>query len=382
MKIGYLYTALLTMGGADKVITQKANYLAENMGYEVYLITDSQAGKPTKFPLSTKVKHIDLGINFDTQYKLPIYLRFFYYKYLMQRYKVQLESLLNELHLDVVITTLGRDMDFLTSLTDGSKKVGELHIAKKFMRNFHLLEARGGIYKITANYWRRKQEEKIDKLDALVVLTKAEKENWKHSKRVVIIPNPLTILPKNVETRESSSVISVGRFTEQKGYDLLIESWKKVHKLHGDWKLNIYGEGELNEELQKQINKENLTEQITLHPPTSHISEKYSENAFYVMSSRFEGFGLVLTEAMSCGLPCISFDCPHGPSEIIQNKVDGILIENGNVEKMGEAICYLIENREKREEMGKVARINSERYSEKSIMKQWEALFHSLNPSS
>ncbi|MGL5957717.1 MAG: glycosyltransferase, partial [Phocaeicola sp.] len=82
------------------------------------------------------------------------------------------------------------------------------------------------------------------------------------------------------------------------------------------------------------------------------------------------------------GLPCISFDCPHGPSEIIQNKVDGILIENGNVEKMGEAICYLIENREKREEMGKVARINSERYSEKSIMKQWEALFHSLNPSS
>lgn len=378
MKIVYLYTALVTMGGADKVITQKANYLAEKLGYEVYIITDSQVGKTPIFPLSSKVNLIDLAINFDRQYRLPIYLRFFYYKRLMHRYQKKVEAKLNEIKADVVISTLGREMDFLSSLKDGSKKVGELHIAKSYMRNFHLLRARGGLYKWIAQQWEKGQEKRINQLDALVLLTEAERESWKGTKRLEIIPNPLTTLPQEKSEEEKNRVISVGRFSEQKGFDLLINSWKRVAKIHPNWELAIYGEGTLKEELQREIKDANLTKQVVLHEPTSHIAEKYANSAFYVMSSRFEGFGLVLTEAMSCGIPCISFDCPHGPREIITNKKDGLLVENGNIEKLAEAICYLIENESKRKELGKAAQLSSKRYSEEAIMKKWDALFRSL----
>jgi hypothetical protein len=183
------------MGGVDRILTTKANYLAEQPGYEVYIITDSQCGQPFTFPLSEKVKHIDLGLNFGRQYTYSLPRRFWYYLSRMHTYKKRLEQLLTELHPDITISTLGREMDFLPTLCDGSLKVGETHIAKPFCRNFHLMEQRGGIHRLMAKYWRHKQEEAVRKLDALVVLTKNDAESWRCVKEACIIPNPITLHP-------------------------------------------------------------------------------------------------------------------------------------------------------------------------------------------
>ena len=379
MKIVYLYTALTTVGGADRIIIQKMNYLAEvSSGYDVYIITDSQNGRTPSFPISSKVNHIDLEINFDRQYNYNVFIRYFIYHMLIRKYQNALVKLLNRIKPDIVISTLGRDMDFLTSLKDGSKKIGESHIAKPYMRNFHLMEAKGGIYKYIAKYWRRKQEKAIRKLDAFVVLTHEDAQSWNEVRKSIVIPNMMTIETDIVSSCKGKTIISVGRYSEQKGYDLLIESWKIVAQKHPDWCINIYGEGELKDSLQQQINTANLQQQIKLCQPVTNITKKYLESTFYVMSSRFEGFGLVLMEAMNCGLPCVSFDCPYGPSGIIRHQEDGLLVDNGNIHALAESICYMIENQEKRIEMGKKAKENIQRYSRGSIMAQWESLFQLL----
>lgn len=378
MKIVYLYTALTTIGGADRIIVQKANYLADVYKHDIYIITDSQNKRPFSFPLSRNVKHIDLDINFDKQYKYNLLIRYFVYKSLMIKYKKKLLLCLNKIKPQITISTLGRDMDFLTDLNDGSKKVAESHIARHYMRNLHLMEAKGGISKLIAQYWRKKQEKAIKKLDALVVLTKADADHWKEIKQKFIIPNPITLEPNGYSTCTGNKIISVGRLTEQKGYDLLINAWKAIAFKHPDWIINIYGEGEFHDKLQQQICDSHLEKQIILCKPVTNISEKYIESSFYVMSSRFEGFGLVLTEAMCCGLPCISFDCPSGPSEIIKNKEDGLLVENGNINALADSICFMIENEEKRIQMGKKAKGNVMRYSTEHIMQQWNELFKGL----
>lgn len=378
MKIAYVYTSLTTLGGVDRVLSIKANYLADKVGYEVYIITDSQAGRPPTFPLSPKIHHIDLDINFDRQYEFGIVRRFLFYKKMMKIYRQRLEKTLYEIKPDIVSTTCGRDLDFLTEIKDGSKKIGESHIAKQYCRNFHLMEAKGGIYKIVAKYWRRKQENAIKQLDALVVLTNHDAYSWKTVKDAIVIPNPITITTQQISTCENNKIISIGRLSEQKGFDMLINAWKIVSKKYPDWELNIYGEGELKDCLEKQIKDNVLGNSLHLCGPTKNVVEKYAESSIYVMSSRFEGFGLVLVEAMACGLPCISFDCPYGPSDIIRHNEDGLLVENGNIQKLADAIIYLIKNSFTRKQMGKKSFENSLRYSINNIMQQWTNLFIEL----
>ena len=380
MKIAYIYTALTTTGGVDRILSVKANYLANVLKYEVYIITDSQEGRPIIFPLSDKVHHIDLNINFGIQYKYGMLKRFFYYRFLMKKYKRNLTKVLNNIKPDFVLTTCGRDMDFITSIKDGSIKIGESHISRHFIRNFHLLEDKGFPYKSIVKYWRKKQDKAVKKLDAFIVLTYYDALSWSSVRRALIIPNPLTFSPLQKSDCESKKIISVGRLTEQKGFDLLIKAWALMAKKYTDWEINIYGNGELEKYLNSLIQKYNVCDSFHINPPTPDIASKYCESSFYVMSSRFEGFGLVLTEAMSCGIPCISFDCPYGPSEIIQNGIDGILVKNGDINALAEKIEYLIENKAIRKEMGRKAITDIARYEPNIVMESWKNLFKLFKP--
>lgn len=216
------------------------------------------------------------------------------------------------------------------------------------------------------------------KLDALVVLTQHDADNWKEVKKACVIPNFLPFSPEKGSSCLEKRIISIGRYSEQKGYDRLIEAWIKVNRKHPDWHIRIYGEGQDRNSLQELIEKHHIENSFSLCPPTKNIQEKYLKSSIYVMSSRFEGLPMALLEAMACGVPCISFDCPYGPAEIITPEEDGILVKNGNTDELADAICRLIEDTDKRIRMGKQAQKNIQRYLREEVMKLWDELFNTL----
>jgi glycosyltransferase involved in cell wall biosynthesis len=378
MKIAYIYPALDTVGGADRVLTEKANYLANECGYDIYIITTHQNGKPLFFPLSTKVKHIDLGVDFNKQYNHSFLLRGLTYFKLLRIYKKKLSETLYSLRPDFTITTISRDIDFLTNIKDGSKKIAEAHTTKKNLRNLQSMIDKGGLYKFIGKLWVRKMEKAIATFDAFVVLTDHDAKEWEKIKKAFVIPNSLPFNPQNIKYNSNKKAISIGRLEIEKGHDRLIKVWEYVVKKHPDWSLDIYGEGTLKETLLNEIKYRNLENNIKIKTPVSNIFEKYNESSFYIMTSRYEGFGMVLAEAMIHGLPCISYNCPDGPRYIINDGVDGFLIEDGNNQLMAEKICYLIEHEDKRIEMGKKAKINIQRYKSEVIMPQWIDLFNKI----
>ena len=377
MKIFYVYTALLTKGGADRVITDKANWLSAH-GYDIAIVTDTQLGRPPVFPLSPKVRLIDLAIDFSKEYGHNFFVRTILYYYLMFGYKRKMKRLLLEERPDIVVTTLGRDISFLPNLNDGSAKIGEVHTTRYFLRNFHLLKKRNVFFKYLTMYFRWKMECQVKKLDALVLLAEQHKEDWKNMKSIYVVPNSYPFYPDEPSTCTNKQVIMVGRYNDAKGYDYLIPAWSVVHQRHPDWVLNVYGSGEYYEQVVSWIKEKRLENSIRLHEPTDQIMEKYLESSICVMSSRYEGFPMVLLEAMASGVPCVAFDCPYGPRNIIRHEEDGLLVDYLNSSALADGLCRLIQDEDLRKRFGRQARENVRRFSKESIMSQWERVFASV----
>ena len=377
MKIYYIYTAIVTKGGADRVIVEKANWLAEH-GHEIAIVTDTQLGREPAFPLSPKVRLIDLAIDFSKEYGHSFSVRIWMYYKLMHQYRKKMKALLIQDRPDIIISTLGRDISFITKIKDGSIKIGEALTTKHFIRNFHLLEEKNILFKYLTKYFRWNMDRQVRKLDALVVLTNQDKKDWEHLLPVYVIPNSFPFYPEYPSTCENKQAIIVGRYNSAKGYNYLIDAWREVHKSYPEWIINIFGSGEYEDKVRKQINDYGLQDIVIMNNPTDTIMEEYLKSSIYVMSSVFEGFAMVLLEAMACGLPCVSFDCPYGPRNVITDGEDGFLVDYLNSKALADSICKLIENEALRKQMGKNGRNNVLRYSRENIMPQWISLFESI----
>lgn len=378
MKIIYLYPSLTTLGGADRMIIQKANYLADRLGYEVYIITDSQGDSPYIYALSDNVHHIDTRINFNRQYRYPFIIRILYYWYMAGKYKKAVSKLLDEIRPDIVVSTLGRESDFITQLKDGSRKIGEAHTTRVNLRNVQGLLHRGVMHKVVGRRLKKNIEKTISELDAFVVLNKYEKEAWQDIKPAIVIPNSLPFSPAVPGALTARRAICVGRLEWEKGIDRLIDVWKNVHAGHTDWTLDIYGEGTLQEWLQKEITSQNSDTYIHLKGSCPDIMSEYLNSSILILTSRYEGFPMVLLEAMACGIPCIAYNCPFGPQSIITDGQNGFLIDEGDKDKMVDRINYLIENEDQRREMGRNAQKSVRKYAQDNIMKKWDDLFNSI----
>lgn len=377
MHVLYIYSEITIKSGTDKVLVRKANWLV-NHGYEVSIITEAQMGRPLSFALDSKISHVDMGLDFNKQYSKGTLGRFFVYYSLMKEYKRRLKKTISELHPDIIITSMGRSLSLLSSMKVGSIKVGEAHTTKEHLRSLHLMEERGGIFRLVAKYMRWKMCRSVSKFDALVLLTQKDAYDWKGITKTYVIPNPISFYPKEAAKLDNKQVIMVGRYNDAKGYDYLIPAWEIVHQRHPDWVLNVYGSGELHDDVVRWVKERDLEKTIILNDPIDNILEKYLDSSICVLSSRYEGFSLVIIESMACGVPVVSFDCPHGPRNIIRNGEDGILVEYLDVQALANGISRLIEDEDIRKRLGGKARTNILRFSEDIIMMKWDKLFHDL----
>ena len=225
----------------------------------------------------------------------------------------------------------------------------------------------------------RYYNQSVKSVQVIVALTDGDAENWKKiNPRVCVIPDLVHLNNDCIFSDcQSKSAIFVGRFSAQKDFSSLLKIWMVVHSRHKDWKLHIYGGyGEHKNFFLNEINRLNIN--IEVHDPTANIFDRYKENSILLLTSVFEPFGLVLPEAMSCGLPVVAFDCPYGPAEIITDGVDGYLVKNRNIEDFADKICHLIENPELRQQMGRAGVKSSSRYEGSHIMPMWKAIFNNL----
>ncbi|WP_294746781.1 glycosyltransferase family 4 protein [uncultured Prevotella sp.] len=376
-KIVYVVGGLVGISGMSKILCQKINYLACHANYDIYMILTEKAGVPWSLDVNPKVKWINFDINFDELDTMPTLKKVFFYYLKQRKYKRRFTEYLMKIRPDITVSALRREINFINNIKDGSKKIGELHFERTFYRKYHNKYLPNFINHYITKKWTDSLISNIQKLDRFIVLTHEDYNKWPEIKNKMVIPNFIDEYHGETATLENKIAIAAGSYTWVKGYDLLIEAWSIVAKSHPDWTLNIFGPGE-KRTYEESILKKGLEKQIICNPPTHQINEKYRESSLFVFSSRHEGFGLVIAEAMSVGLPVVSFACPCGPSDIITHEKDGLLIENGNIQKLAEGICYMIENQSIRQKMGKQAYQKAQKFYPNEIMSQWIELFESL----
>ena len=376
-RIVYCIPSLYMAGGVERVITLKANYFAEQFRYDVTIITTDGEDKEPFFSLSPKVKVINLGVHFEEMWHHHFFRRLSMYIPKERKYKKLLGIELNRIKPDVTISVLRREINFLTDLKDGSKKLGEIHINRAHFRNFSPNRS-NPIKKLFAKYWMHGLVGRLKKLDRFVVLTEYDRQAWQELPRVDVIPNPLPFYPQNILSIRKKRVVAVGRYFDEKGYDLLLQAWAIIEKVVDDWELDIYGDGNKSY-YEKIADSLNLNSQrCRLNDSITDVQKEYLDSSLFVCTSRFEGFGMGIIEAMACGLPVVAFDCLWGPRSIITDSEDGLLVENGNIEKLADTILSLIRNPERISEMGEKARKNVQRFDIDLVAKKWERLFDSL----
>lgn len=377
LKIVYCTPALYLAGGMERVMTLKANYFAEHFEYDITIIITDGKGKEPFYTLSDKVKVMNLDIGFEELWNQPFLKKIILYLKKQRLYKKKLTACLMELRPDITISMLRREINFINSIKDGSRKIGEIHINRAHFRNFEEKDS-NFIKSLFSKFWTHTLLGKLKKLDRFVVLTESDREAWHELDNVEVISNPLSFVPTTVSSHTNKRVIAVGRYCFEKGYDHLLQAWAIVQKRCPDWRLDVFGDGDRSA-YKTLIDQWGIDcSRCKLNQRTHNIQQEFEQSAISVCSSRFEGFGLVIIEAMACGIPVVSFDCPWGPRTIINNEEDGILVENGNVNQLAEAIISLIDNPVKRNELAKKAAQNVKRFQIEVIAEQWKKLFESL----
>ncbi len=351
MKLLYITNGITGVGGLERVLSIKASFLADKLGYDICIVSLNEKGKTPFYKFSSKITFRSV----ETEKRKTSYFK-------------GIQRIVKEFVPDIISVCDDGLKGFFVPLWINSKAkiIYERHVSKEMATqgrkpnlkqkiSFLLMDTGSWLY------------------DRFIVLTNDNKSQWKFD-NVVVIPNPLSFYPNSVSRLNNKRIIAVGKVTTQKGYDRLLEAWKLIGHKYPEWSIDIYGTVPENSKLPENVKGTS----IDIKKPVKDIQKEYLSASIYALPSRFEGFGMVLTEAMACGVPCVAFDCPCGPRDIIKDKEDGFLVENGDIEEFAKQLSILIENEQLRKKMGQKARHNVQRYDISIIARKWDILFKSL----
>lgn len=378
MKIAYFIGSLSTQGGTNRIVTEKANYFATQLGYDITIIScfqhDEQAN--TYF-LSKDVKQINLAFSNTSQYKYKypkrLWIKWKNDKILRQK----IYDAVQQIDPDILIGVAQFNSDIVSKIKCRAKKVIECHEARNYtlsglgMNLSFISRLHKSLYKF--RYFRTIERN----ADVVCPLTEGDKELWKNAKHVEVIPNFSTMHVSNYSDCTAKRVIAIGRLEWEKGYSRLIYAWKIVSSRHSDWQLDIFGEGEMEGAI-RQLIKTNEVKNIFIHKFTRDISQEYAKSSICALTSYYEGFSLVLLEAQKHGVPCVAFDCPFGPRTIINDAYNGFLVENGDIRLFAERVCRLIENQDLRKQFSQAGIEHAKTFDVHTIIQKWKELFDSL----
>lgn len=376
MKIIYCTHSTCNPGGMERVLLNKVTYLSQLPGWKVAVVTTDQHQRPPFYPFPEKVRMTDLGINYSEDNGKGAWKKITGYLRKRKEHKRKLTALLLKEKPDIVVSLYPSESSFIPDIKDGSKKVLELHYCKFFRLQYGRKGLLGWIDKLRT----RQDEQIVRRFDKFVVLTNEDRGYWGNLPNIEVIPNAAMHVSDAYSDVMNKRVIAVGRLDYQKGFDRLVQAWQLVRHTgkFTDWKLDIFGQGEWREMLQQMIDKAELQDSVRLNRPTKQIGEEYVKSDMLVMSSNYEGFPMVMIEAMACGLPVVSFDYKCGPKDIIQPGINGLLVPNGDIQALADAMMKVMEDEAYRKMLSLNARKVVDTYSEQAFMSQWIRLFTSI----
>lgn len=374
MRIVYVLPALTHYGGAERIVVEKANYMAEHFNYDVHIINLFQDNNTTNcLHLHEKVKQINLSIPYHIQYLYKYPIRLWKKTSINAYMRKALTQTINSISPDIIVGVSYSKAELVSTIQCNAKKVIECHEP----RAFHTSNIIKGSF-ISKFYLKHIYFKVIEKnADMVVTLTEEDKLQWNKAKRVEVIPNFSTMQIKQQSACKCKRVIAVGRLREEKGFERLLSIWKVVSEKHSDWQLDIYGEGPLQYHLDNIIDTDQV-HNVTLRGKSDNISQEYANSSVCVVTSLLEGFSIVILEALKHGLPCIAFDCPYGPRHIIEDGKCGFLVEDSNINQFIEKLNILIEDEQLRQHFSYAAIERARHFDTDTIMKQWKELFESL----
>ncbi len=342
-------------GGIERAVVNLANLL-DKKGKKISLLVLDET--PSSFyPISTSVNVIQQALFFGITSKgNPVTRKISFIKDIRK-----LKKTIAELQPDTIIAT---DYQFIPALILARAK----RKAKIYSWEHHEYS-----WLKKNRFWKPLLKYSYPKLDGIICLNETEATYYKKFSTPIVIPNFIDSGFNNKSDLNNKTILSIGWLIPRKGVDLIMLAAKEVFKNYPDWQWKIIGDGEMKEELLSFIKKEKLEEKLVLQIPVSHeLAKEYMNASIFVLASRIEVFGLVLPEAMSFSLPCVSFDCPSGPANIITHNYNGLLVEKENHHELANAIMTLISNENLRKELGENAFQSSFQYSAENVYKLWE----------
>lgn len=378
MKLLIIHRSFALVGGAERVIIDKANYLSQE-GHQLMLVSYEQGQHPLPYELDANVQYEDLDCRFFTLSKYSVFERMYHFFRLKRKFKRELHNVINIFNPDVVV--LASDWQkLINSVADAAGTIpviAEFHNAYDYiMRKVGVSE--NSIKKYTSRWYSMRTLKGLRRCAKMVVLTESDARCWRqHFDNVCVIPNPVTIYPDVVDDipKDNGRIIFVGRFNYEKRIDRLVMAFSMIADRYPMWHVDIFGEGNEKQNLLRLIKIMNLENRVIIHEPTREIYDEYKRSEMLVLCSEHEARPLVLVEAMSCGIPCVSLDCPYGPREIITDGVTGLLALDGDIEDLARKIEWMIVHEDERKKMGRNAREDAAKYKMSVIMQDWEQLY-------